>query len=119
MDGENTLTKPVLFWDADCGFCRRWVDRWQEITGDAVEYRTLQDAPPEAVARAGGTPFQHIVVQQSDGVMVTGARAAIAALATKSSGARCLLAACTKLPLSTGSQPCLPVGGGAPHVADA
>ncbi|MBE2178918.1 MAG: lipase maturation factor family protein [Chthoniobacterales bacterium] len=98
MDGEKAPPRPVLFWDADCGFCRRWVDRWREITGDAVEYRTLQDAPQNVAARAGGAPFQHIVVQQSDGSMVTGARAAITALATTCPSARWLRAACTKLP---------------------
>lgn len=96
MDGENATPRPVLFWDGDCGFCSRWVERWREITGDAVEYRLLQEAPPQVVERAGGVPFRHIVVEQCDGSMVTGAKGALVALATKSTGARRLLAACAK-----------------------
>ena len=30
--------RPVLVYDADCGFCRRCVARWRDRTGDRVEY---------------------------------------------------------------------------------
>lgn len=36
--------KPLLIWDGDCGFCRRWVTRFQRITGDRVEYMPYQTA---------------------------------------------------------------------------
>ncbi|MEA2624699.1 MAG: hypothetical protein QOD06_744 [Candidatus Binatota bacterium] len=39
--------KPLLVWDGDCGFCRRWIDRWREITGDAVAYDTYQNVAAE------------------------------------------------------------------------
>ena len=38
--------RPVLIYDGDCGFCRRWVERWRGVTGDAVEYATSEDAAP-------------------------------------------------------------------------
>jgi len=31
-----------MIYDADCAFCRRWVERWRARTGDAVVYRPLQ-----------------------------------------------------------------------------
>ncbi len=36
--------KPVLIWDGDCGFCKYWVTRWKAITGEAIQYRTYQEA---------------------------------------------------------------------------
>jgi predicted DCC family thiol-disulfide oxidoreductase YuxK len=35
-------TKPVLVFDGDCNFCRRWISRWREATGDRVEYIPFQ-----------------------------------------------------------------------------
>src|SRR5580658_6578971 len=35
--------KPLLIFDGDCGFCRRWVARWQRATGDLVDYLPYQD----------------------------------------------------------------------------
>src|SRR3984893_1356922 len=33
-----------MIWDGDCHFCRRWIERWREITGGEVEYATYQEA---------------------------------------------------------------------------
>jgi predicted DCC family thiol-disulfide oxidoreductase YuxK len=48
------LDKPLLIFDGDCGFCRRWVERWKHVTGNQVEYAPSQDVarnfpavPPE------------------------------------------------------------------------
>ena len=35
--------KPILLFDGDCGFCRRWIARWKAITGPHVEYAPFQD----------------------------------------------------------------------------
>jgi predicted DCC family thiol-disulfide oxidoreductase YuxK len=32
----------VLIFDGDCGFCRRWIARWRQMTGDQVEYIASQ-----------------------------------------------------------------------------
>lgn len=99
MDGETAPHRPVLFWDADCGFCRGWIERWKQATGGAVDYRPLQEAGPDVVAAAGGTPFQRIVLRQPDGSLVTGARAAVSALATRSTSAAWILGAIKAVPL--------------------
>lgn len=36
--------KPILIWDGECGFCKYWVTRWQQKTGDSVIYKTYQEA---------------------------------------------------------------------------
>lgn len=34
--------KPILLFDGDCGFCRRWIGRWKTLTGGAVLYFPYQ-----------------------------------------------------------------------------
>jgi predicted DCC family thiol-disulfide oxidoreductase YuxK len=34
--------KPLLLFDGECAFCRRWVERWKALTSDRVDYRTSQ-----------------------------------------------------------------------------
>ncbi len=41
------ITKPLLIYDGDCGFCRRWIARWQSLTGDRVEYAPFQEVASE------------------------------------------------------------------------
>jgi len=38
-----TDPRPVLVYDADCGFCVYWARYWQKLTGDAVDYRPYQE----------------------------------------------------------------------------
>jgi predicted DCC family thiol-disulfide oxidoreductase YuxK len=35
--------RPLLVYDADCGFCVFWARYWQKLTADAVHYRPYQD----------------------------------------------------------------------------
>ena len=35
--------KPLLIFDGDCGFCRRWIARWKSATGESVDYAASQD----------------------------------------------------------------------------
>ena len=51
---------PVLIYDADCGFCRAWIARWQRGTGDRVRY----------------VPFQHPGILRRTGVPRRDARRA-------------------------------------------
>jgi len=38
--------KPILIFDGDCGFCRRWVARWKKLSGDRVDYAPFQEVAP-------------------------------------------------------------------------
>jgi lipase maturation factor 1 len=33
-----------MIWDGDCHFCKRWIERWREITAGKVDYAAYQDA---------------------------------------------------------------------------
>jgi predicted DCC family thiol-disulfide oxidoreductase YuxK len=46
--------KPLLIFDGDCSFCRRWIERWRGITGELVEYEPYQRA---------ATRFPHVPVE--------------------------------------------------------
>ncbi len=34
--------KPLMVWDGDCHFCRRWIERWREMTAGHVDYEPFQ-----------------------------------------------------------------------------
>ena len=75
--------KPLLIFDGDCGFCRRWAARWQRATGDAVAYLPFQD---DTVAKkypeiARGDFEQAIHLLLPDGAVHTGADAVFRSLA--------------------------------------
>src|SRR6266508_2798269 len=38
--------KPLLLFDGDCGFCKRWVERWKSLTGHRVDFAPSQEAGP-------------------------------------------------------------------------
>ena len=35
-------SKPLMVYDGDCGFCRKWINRWRVLTGDRVDYKPFQ-----------------------------------------------------------------------------
>jgi predicted DCC family thiol-disulfide oxidoreductase YuxK len=52
---SNPPPNPLMIWDGECHFCKRWIERWREITAGKVDYATYQ----EAAAR-----FPEITVEQ-------------------------------------------------------
>ena len=40
---SNLPPKPLLIWDGECHFCRRWIERWRVITGTEVDYAPYQE----------------------------------------------------------------------------
>ncbi len=65
--------KPLLVFDGDCTFCRTWIARWQQTTGDRVEYRTSAEVSfPEIPAEQFR---ESVVLIEPDGSVFTGARA--------------------------------------------
>ncbi len=41
---SNPPPKPLMVWDGECLFCKRWIERWREITAGKVDYATYQEA---------------------------------------------------------------------------
>jgi predicted DCC family thiol-disulfide oxidoreductase YuxK len=81
----NPPPKPLLIWDGECHFCRRWIERWREITADQVDYETSQqvgDRFPE-ISRA---QFERsVVLVETNGAVFTGAEAVFRSLRCRSS----------------------------------
>jgi predicted DCC family thiol-disulfide oxidoreductase YuxK len=90
---------PLMVFDGDCGFCRRWIVRWRELTGDRVRYLPFQD--PHIAAAFPELPreqFQQAVqLIEPDGSVVGGAEAVFRALASVP-GSRWLLGAYEHVP---------------------
>jgi predicted DCC family thiol-disulfide oxidoreductase YuxK len=36
--------RPLMIWDGECHFCKRWIERWREITAGQIDYATYQEA---------------------------------------------------------------------------
>jgi predicted DCC family thiol-disulfide oxidoreductase YuxK len=78
----NPPPKPLVIFDGDCRFCRRWIERWREMTGDAVEYASFQEAAertPE-IPRAQFEDALHFI--DKDGTIYRGAEAVFRSLGT-------------------------------------
>ncbi len=82
-DTPPPRARPVLVFDGDCRFCRLWIERWHEATGEAVEYLPQQD--PECARRfpqlepAALRDAVHLV--DPDGHVTRGAQAVLLTLA--------------------------------------
>jgi predicted DCC family thiol-disulfide oxidoreductase YuxK len=70
-----------LIFDGDCSFCRRWIGRWRELTGDRVDYAPYQEVAEQYpdVAREEFARAAWLV--ESDGKKHRAARAVFGALA--------------------------------------
>ena len=73
--------KPLLLWDADCNFCRKWIFRWRAATGDRVDYETslaagdrFPEIPKEEFSRS-------VQLVEPDGRVYRGAEAVFRARA--------------------------------------
>ena len=79
---SNPPKKPLLIFDGDCHFCRRWIERWREMTRDSVEYAAFQEVAerfPE-IPRADLEQALHFI--EKDGTVYRGAEAAFRSLGT-------------------------------------
>jgi predicted DCC family thiol-disulfide oxidoreductase YuxK len=41
---SNPPPKPLMIWDGECHFCKKWIERWRQITRGKVDYATYQEA---------------------------------------------------------------------------
>jgi predicted DCC family thiol-disulfide oxidoreductase YuxK len=79
-------------YDGDCRFCISWIKRWQKIAGNHVDFLPYQDSSiasrfPEILLSQFENAVQLIEPQ---GVVFSGARAALGALAHRPFWARLL-----------------------------
>ncbi len=76
-----------MLYDGDCRFCTLWIRRWQQCTGDAVDYLPLQDGgvPGQYPELARESLEQAVHFINVDGTVSSGAEAVFRALATQPS----------------------------------
>jgi predicted DCC family thiol-disulfide oxidoreductase YuxK len=82
---RNPPPKPLLIFDGDCHFCRRWIERWRELTAEAVDYAPSQEVAerfPEIPREAFDRSVQFI---DSNGTVYGGAEAVFRSLGQKHS----------------------------------
>ena len=86
--------RPVMVFDGDCGFCRRWIARWQHATGDRIEYAAFQDD----ASRFPGVPreqfAQAVHLVEPDGRVTRGAEAVARTLALGAGRRMCSCRCC-------------------------
>src|SRR5438477_9674013 len=82
---SNPPLRPLMIWDGECHLCRRWIERWREITQGQIDYATYQEAadrfpeiPLEQFKRA-------IAFVEPDGKTFFAAEAVYRSLACRSS----------------------------------
>jgi predicted DCC family thiol-disulfide oxidoreductase YuxK len=69
------LERPLVVFDGDCNFCRRWIARWQRMSGgrvDFAEFQQLDGRFPEIPREAFATAVQFI---EPSGRVLSGADA--------------------------------------------
>jgi predicted DCC family thiol-disulfide oxidoreductase YuxK len=82
----NPPEKPLVIFDGDCHFCRRWIERWRELTRGAVEYAPFQEVAdrfPE-IPRADFEQALHFI--DRDGKVYRGAEAVFRSLGSIRAG---------------------------------
>ncbi|MBI4115759.1 MAG: DUF393 domain-containing protein, partial [Candidatus Omnitrophica bacterium] len=91
------MNKPTLIYDGDCNFCRRWINRWQSLTGAQIDYAPFQfvaDRFPQISQEDFRKSVQFV---ELDGQIYSGAEAVFRTLAyTK--GRRWLIGCYRNLP---------------------
>jgi predicted DCC family thiol-disulfide oxidoreductase YuxK len=74
-----------MIWDGECHFCKRWIERWREITAGKVDYATYQ----EAAARFPEIPIEQfkraVALIEPDGEVFFAAEAVYRSLRYRSS----------------------------------
>jgi lipase maturation factor 1 len=74
--------KAVMIYDGDCKFCSLWIHRWQQLTGDSLDYLPFQD--PSVAVRFPEVPRDQsmtaVQLVEPDGLVYAGAEAVFRAL---------------------------------------
>src|SRR5439155_14252463 len=77
--------RPLVIWDGECHFCRRWVERWREITRDEVDYVTSQDSAERFSEMPRDQFGRSVILVETDGSVFFGAEAVFRSLRCRSS----------------------------------
>ncbi len=78
---ETPGNLPTMLFDGDCGFCRRWIRKWNRITGGRVRYLPYQEAVSQYQQVTAQQCAEAVQLVLPDGTVFGGARAVFKALA--------------------------------------
>jgi predicted DCC family thiol-disulfide oxidoreductase YuxK len=70
-----------MIFDSDCHFCRRWIERWRQQTGDAVEYEPSQKVAPQFPEIRAAEFENAVILITTDGKVYRAAEAVFRSLA--------------------------------------
>ncbi len=73
--------KPTLVFDGDCSFCRLWIERWRELTGDRIHYAPYQQAAGDFPQIPREDFKRSVQLIQPDGKVTSAAHAVFQSLA--------------------------------------
>jgi len=75
------LERPLLVYDGTCGFCKRWIARWERVLVGRVAYAPSQEVAPRfpEIPAAAFAEAVHLI--EPDGTRSSGAEAVFRALA--------------------------------------
>ena len=74
------LTKPLMIFDGDCGFCRHWIERWRRRTGDRIDYAPYQQVADKFPGIACDEFMNAVQLIEPCGARYSGAQAAFCLL---------------------------------------
>ena len=77
---SRSLPKPLMVFDGDCRFCKRWIRRWQKTTGQAVDYAPSQEVAPSFPEIPRSRFEREVVLVAADGRVFGGAEAVFRSL---------------------------------------
>jgi predicted DCC family thiol-disulfide oxidoreductase YuxK len=71
----NSQSPAMLLYDGACGICQEWVNYWQQLTGDKVNYKPYQEAADDYPDIAVQDLEAAIHLIEPDGTVCKGAKA--------------------------------------------
>ena len=77
--------RPLLIFDGECTFCRRWVERWRAAAGERFDIEPSQTAAPRYPEIASAEFVQAVQLIETDGRVYFAAEAVLRARALASS----------------------------------
>ncbi len=72
--------KPLVIFDGKCGFCRIWIQYWEQLTRTGVEYAASQDVATSYPQIPAGSYDQSVQLVMPSGEVISGARAVFTTL---------------------------------------
>jgi lipase maturation factor 1 len=71
---------PLVLYDGNCGFCRIWIQYWNQLTGNQLVYATSQDAGERFPQIPRENFGQSVQLVMPEGGVISGARAVFTTL---------------------------------------